>query len=96
MSSPIPPPISIAAPRPNNWPAARSRYTAAQLQRNALPTRHHMHWPYKRSRMRWPYKRSRMRWLLATPEALVQRGGRVANKFQLLNPNHQSEREARS
>jgi hypothetical protein len=85
MSSPIPPPISIAAPRPNNWPA--SRYTAAQLQRNALPTRHQMHWPYKRSRMRW---------LLATPEALVQRGSRVANKCQLLNPNHQSEREARS
>jgi hypothetical protein len=43
MSSPIPPPISIAAPRPNNWPAARSRYTAAQLQRNALPIRHQMH-----------------------------------------------------
>ena len=46
----------------------------------------------------WPYKRNRILYLLATHEVLVQRGGRVADESQLLdpgNPAHQADRVQR-
>jgi len=36
----------------------------------------------------WPYKRNRILYLLATHEALVQRGGRAADESQLLDPGN--------
>jgi len=36
----------------------------------------------------WPYKRNRILYLLVTHEALAQRGGRVADESQLLDPGN--------
>ena len=76
-----------AQARPNNRPAARPRYTAAQLQRDPLA--------YEASKNElddlldhWPYKQNRIVYLLAVHEALAQRGGRVADEAQLLDPGN--------
>ena len=86
-----------AQPRPNNRPAARPRYTAGQLQRDPLAYQASMN-ELDALLEHWPYKRNRILYLLATHEALVQRGGRVADDSQLLehgNPAHQAERAQR-
>ena len=83
-----------AQPRPNNRPAARPRYTAAQLQRDPLAYQASVN-ELDELLEHWPYKRNRILYLLATHEALVQRGGRVAGESQLLdpgNPAHQADR----
>ena len=86
-----------AQPRPNNRPAPRPRYTAAQLQRDPLAYQASVN-ELDELLEHWPYKRNRILYLLATHEALVQRGGRVADESQLLdpgNPAHQAERAKR-
>lgn len=86
-----------AQPRPNNRPAARPRYTAAQLQRDPLAYQASVN-ELDELLEHWPYKRNRILYLLATHEALVQRGGRAADESQLLdlsNPAHQAERAQR-
>jgi hypothetical protein len=86
-----------AQPRPNNRPAARPRYTATQLQRDPLAYQASVN-ELDELLEHWPYKRNRILYLLATHEALVQRGGRVADESQLLdpgNPAHQADRAQR-
>lgn len=86
-----------ARPRPNNRPAARPRYTAAQLQRDPLAYQAAAN-ELDELLEHWPYKRNRILYLLATHDALVQRGGRVVDESQLLdpgNPTHQAERAQR-
>ena len=83
--------------QPNNRPAARPRYTAAQLQRDPLAYQASVN-ELDELLEHWPYKRNRILYLLATHEALVQRGGRVADESQLLdpgNPAHQADRAQR-
>ncbi|MCI1189884.1 hypothetical protein MON38_20875 [Hymenobacter sp. DH14] len=86
-----------AQPRPNNRPAARPRYTAAQLQRNPLAYQASLN-ELDELLEHWPYKRNRILYLLATHDALVQRGGRVTDESQLLdprNPAHHANRAQR-
>jgi len=86
-----------AQARPNNRPAARSRYTAAQLQRDPLAYQASVN-ELDALLEHWPYKRNRILYLLATHEALAQRGGRAADESQLLdpgNPAHQTDRAQR-
>ena len=86
-----------AQPRPNNRPAARPRYTAAQLQRDPLAYQASVN-ELDELLEHWPYKRNRILYLLATHEALAERGGRVADESQLLdpgNPAHQADRAQR-
>jgi hypothetical protein len=86
-----------AQPRPNNRPAARPRYTAAQLQRDPLAYQASVN-ELDELLEHWPYKRNRILYLLATHEALAERGGRVADESQLLdpgNPAHQADRTQR-
>ena len=86
-----------AQPRPNNRPAARPRYTAAQLQRDPLAYQASVN-ELDELLEHWPYKRNRILYLLATHEALTQRGGRVADESQMLdpgNPAHHADRAQR-
>jgi hypothetical protein len=86
-----------AQPRPNNRPAARPRYTAAQLRRDPLAYQASVN-ELDELLEHWPYKRNRVLYLLAAHEALAQRGGRVADESQLLdpgNPAHHAERAQR-
>lgn len=86
-----------AQPRPNNRPAARPRYTAAQLQRDPLAYQASVN-ELDALLEHWPYKRNRILHLLATHEALAQRGGWAADKSQLLdpsNPAHHADRAQR-
>ena len=76
-----------AQPRPNNRPAARPRYTAAQLQRDPLAYQASVN-ELDALLEHWPYKRNRILYLLVTHEALAQRGGRVADESQLLDPGN--------
>ena len=83
--------------RPNNRPAIRPRYTAAQLQRDPLAYQASVN-ELDELLEHWPYKRNRILYLLATHEALTQRGGRVADESQLLdpgNPAHHADRAQR-
>lgn len=84
-----------ARPRPNNRPAARPRYTAAQLQRDPLAYQVAMN-ELDELLEHWPYKRNRILYLLATRDALVQRGGRVADESQLLDPGSPAQQAARA
>lgn len=84
-----------AQPRPNNRPAARPRYTAAQLQRDPLAYQASVN-ELDELLEHWPYKRNRIVYLLATHEALAQRGGRVADEAQLLNPAYHADRMQRA
>ena len=89
--------FALAQPRPNNWPAVRPRYTAAQLQRDPLAFQASLN-ELDELLEHWPYKRNRILYLLATHEALEQRGGRVADESQLLdpgNPTHHVDRAQR-
>ena len=86
-----------AQPRPNNRPAARPRYTAAQLQRDPLAYQASVN-ELDELLEHWPYKRNRILYLLAAHEVLAQRGGRVADESQLLdptNPAHHADRAQR-
>lgn len=86
-----------ALPRPNNRPAARPRYTAAQLHRDPLAYQASLN-ELDELLDHWPYKRNRILYLLTTHEALKQRGGRVADESQLLdprNPAHHADRAQR-
>lgn len=86
-----------AQPRPNNRPATRPRYTAAQLQRDPLAYQASVN-ELDELLEHWPYKRNRILYLLAAHEALAQRGGRAADESQLLdpsNPAHHAERAQR-
>ena len=76
-----------AQSRPNNRPAARPRYTAAQLQRDPLAYQASVN-ELDELLEHWPYKRNRILYLLTTHEALEQRGGPVADEFQLLDPSN--------
>ncbi len=86
-----------AKPRPNNRPAARPRYTAAQLQRDPLAYQASVN-ELDELLEHWPYKQNRILYLLATHEALAQRGGRAADESQMLdpsNPAHHADRAQR-
>jgi hypothetical protein len=76
-----------AQPRPNNRPAVRPRYTAAQLQRDPLAYQASMN-ELDELLEHWPYKRNRILHLLATHEALAQRGGWAADESQILDPGN--------
>jgi hypothetical protein len=85
--------LTPAQPRPTNRPAARPRYTAAQLQRDPLA--------YQTSIIEldallahWPYKRNRIVYLLTVHEALRQRGGVPHEELQRADHHQQARREA--
>lgn len=84
-----------AQPRPNNRPAARPRYTAAQLQRDPLAYQASLN-ELDELLEHWPYKQNRILYLLATHEALAQRGGRVADESQMLDPSNPAHYAART
>jgi hypothetical protein len=76
-----------AQPQPNNRPAARPRYTAAQLQRDPLAYQASMN-ELDELLEHWPYKQNRILYLLAAHEALVQQGGRTEDESQMLDPSN--------
>jgi len=76
-----------AQPRPNNRPAARPRYTAAQLQRDPLAYQASVN-ELDELLEHWPYKRNRILYLLDAHEALAQQGGRPEDESQLLDPSN--------
>ncbi|MCI1189804.1 hypothetical protein MON38_20470 [Hymenobacter sp. DH14] len=83
-----------AAPRPNNRAEARPRYSLGQLLRDPLAYYASLN-ELDALLERWPYKRNRILHLLAVHEGLAQRGGRVADESQMLdpgNPAHHRER----
>jgi hypothetical protein len=73
----------------------RPRYTAAQLQRDPLAYQAAMN-ELDELLEHWPYKRNRILYLLATHDTLVQRGGRVADESQLLDPGNPAHQAART
>jgi len=73
--------------RPNNRPAARPRYTAAQLQRDPLAYQASVN-ELDELLEHWPYKRNRILYLLAAHEALAQQGGRTEDESQMLDPSN--------
>ena len=80
-------PMAPARPRPNNRPAARPRYTAAQLQRDPLAYQASVN-ELDELLEHWPYKRNRILHLLAAHEALEQQGGRTEDESQMLDPGN--------
>lgn len=79
-----------AQPRPNNRPATRPRYTAAQLQRDPQAYQASVH-ELDALLARWPYKRNRILYLLTVHEVLTQ-----PDDPPRLTGHEQAEREARS
>jgi hypothetical protein len=81
--------LTPAKPLPNNRPATRPRYTAAQLQRDPLA--------YQTSvdeldalLAHWPYKRNRIVYLLTVHEVLAQQEGFLKKDSQLLLSGNQA------
>ena len=86
--------FTSAQPRPNNRPAARPWYTAAQLQRDPLAYQASVN-ELDALLEHWPYKRNRIVYLLTVHEALLQRGGPPSDESQMLdpgNPAHHADR----
>lgn len=82
-----------AQPRPNNRPAARPRYTAAQLQRDPLAYQASVN-ELDELLEHWPYKRNRIVYLLTVHQTLLQRGGIPSEEPPRAARNQQARREA--